>query len=85
MHALRVCLQLDELAGRHARLEAGEHIAPVDAGEKRALGVAIRITELDAHQEAVELRLGQRKGADLLGGILRGDDEEGLGELSAVT
>ena len=61
-----------------------EHVAPVGAGEQRALGVAVGVAELDAHQEAVELRLGQREGADLLRRVLRGDDEERLGQLARL-
>ena len=41
-----------------------------------ALERGIGIAELDAHQEAIELRLGQRKRADLIRRILRRDDEE---------
>ena len=46
--------------------------------------LAVRIAELDAHGEAVELRLGQREGADLLRGVLRGDDEERRGQLARL-
>ena len=75
---LHAGLQLHQLGGRHARVEGREHVAPVGAREQRALGVAVGVAELDAHHEAVELRLGQREGADLLGRVLRGDDEERL-------
>ncbi len=67
-----------------ACLEAGrersQHVAPVRAQQQGALGVAVGITQLDAHEKAVQLRFGQREGADLRGGVLRGDDEEGLGQ-----
>ena len=43
-------------------------------------GSAIGIAELDREQEAVELRFGQRVGADLLDRVLRGDHEERLGQ-----
>ena len=49
----------------------------------RALGRAIRHAEFDAHEEAVELRFGQRKGADLVLRILRRDDEERRGQRDA--
>ena len=57
------------------RLHRG--VAPVAAGEQRALGGAVGVAERDAHQEAVELALGQRVGAELVARVLRGDDEEG--------
>ena len=38
----------------------------------------IRIAERQAHQKAIELRLGQRIGAEVIGRVLRGDHEEGL-------
>ena len=56
-----------------------EHNVLVEQG---AFGRPVGIAELDAHQEAVELRFGQREGADLLGRVLGGDDEEGLGQLA---
>ncbi len=49
------------------------------ASSSRSL-FAIGIAERDAHQEAVELRLGQRIGAELVGRVLRRDDEEGRGQ-----
>ena len=45
-------------------------------GQQGAFGGTVRIAEFDAHQEAVELRFGQREGADLMHRVLRGDDEE---------
>ena len=41
---------------------------------------AIRIAQAHAHQEAIELRLRQAIGAELLMRILRGDHEERLGQ-----
>ena len=46
------------------------------AGEQLAFALAVGIAERDAHQEAVELRLGQRVGAELVGRVLGRDDEE---------
>ena len=40
----------------------------------------IGIADPEAHEKAIELRLGQRIGSVVLGGILSGDNEEGLGE-----
>jgi hypothetical protein len=48
--------------------------------QQRAFGVAVGVAEFDAHQEAVKLRLGQRKGADLVRRVLGRDHEEGLGQ-----
>ena len=48
--------------------------------EQRTLRGRIGIAQRQAHQEAVELALRQRMGADLLGRILGGDDEEGRGQ-----
>src|SRR5213596_582253 len=42
------------------------------------------IAHLDAHQETVELRFGQRVRAVVLDGILRGDDEKGCGSGSVL-
>ena len=61
----------------------GSTIAPVGAVEQLALGRAVGVAERDAHQEAVELRLGQREGAELIERVLRRDDEEGLGQRRA--
>ena len=58
--------------------------AAVAAGQELALGGGIGIAELDRHQEAVELRLRQRIGADLLDRVLRGDDEERIGQLARL-
>ena len=38
------------------------------------------VAHLDAHQETVELRFGERVGAVMLDGILRGDYEKWLGQ-----
>ena len=56
--------------------EPADRLAPVAAGEQLALALAVGIAERDAHQEAVELRLGQRIGAELVGRVLGRDDEE---------
>ena len=42
----------------------------------RARSCLVGVAEGDAHEEAVELRLGQRVGAELVGRVLRRDDEE---------
>ena len=63
-----------------SRPELGEQHAPILSHEELALVRGIGIAQLDAHQEAIELRLGQRKGAHLLDRILRRNDEEGFGQ-----
>ncbi len=56
--------------------------SPLTRSSRSAAGIGV--ADLDRHQEAVELRLGQRIGADLLDRILRGDDEEGIGQLARL-
>ena len=46
-------------------------------GEDVDLGGGIRVAQVDAEHEAVQLRLGQREGALVLDGVLGGDDQEG--------
>ncbi|MCY1366733.1 hypothetical protein D9M68_419250 [compost metagenome] len=80
MHLLHALLQGGEFAGGQHRGQAGEHLAAVGAGQQLALGRAVGVAQRDAHQEAVELRLGQREGAELVLRVLRGDHEEGRGQ-----
>jgi len=44
-----------KIAGREAGVQAGDHVPAVRALEQRALGLAVRVAEVDAHQKAVEL------------------------------
>jgi hypothetical protein len=76
MHGLDGDLRRDQLGRRHDVGEPADRLAPVAAGEQLALALAIGIAEGDAHQEAVELRLGQGIGAELVGRVLGRDDEE---------
>ena len=46
--------------------------------------VETRIADEDLEHEAVLLGLGQRIGAFLLDGVLRGQDEERIGQLDAA-
>ena len=57
--------------------EPASREAPVVAREDRSEGLAIGQLELDLHEEAVELGLGQGVGALHLDRVLRGDDGEG--------
>ena len=68
------------MAASRLRDDVDELRAAIAAGEQLALGERVRIAELDRDQEAVELRFRQRIGADLLDRVLRGDDEERLGQ-----
>ena len=58
----------------------GEQLAPVFTAQELSLERLGRIAEPDAHQEAVELGFRQRKSADLVDRVLRGDDEERRGQ-----
>ena len=52
--------------------DLGERLLSAGGLEQDAtLGVAVRIVDVDLHQEAVELRLGQGIGAFLLQRVLR--------------
>jgi hypothetical protein len=76
-HAL---LQLTQALGGGNRLQRFDQVAPIDAAQQLALGGSRRIAKVHAHQESIQLRLRQRKCADLILWILRGDDEEWLGQ-----
>ena len=71
-------LRFVQLLGRHRDRQPRQHLAPVLAFEQRPLGLGVGIAQFDPHQKAVQLRFGQRKGADLIGGVLGGDDEKRL-------
>ena len=77
MHVPHGLLMRLQFGRRDARRHARQQFAPVGAGQQFALGGAVGIAEFDLHQEAVELRFGQRESADLVRRVLRGDDEEG--------
>ncbi len=62
------------------RLENGDCVVGNAAAKNRALGFVRGITHFDAHEEAVELGFRKRVSAMMLDGILRGDNEKGLGE-----
>jgi len=66
MHLEHPALQLVQgLDARYARQRVHE-LAPIRAAEKLAFRRGRRIAEVHAHEKAIELRLGQREGADLL-------------------
>ena len=73
--AAHQALRGDQIVGGHRRLR----LRLLGAGgleQDAALGVAVRIVDVDLHQEAVELRLGQRIGAFLLERVLRREHVE---------
>jgi hypothetical protein len=73
-------LALDYVHGLHHVGDVVEGV-PVDLGaEDLLLGLAVGVADRHAHEEAVELRLRQRIGAVVVGGVLRGDHEERLGQ-----
>ena len=52
-------------------------------GEDLLFLFEVRVIDLDVEHEAVELGFGQRIGAFLLDRVLRGEDEERLGQVVA--
>ena len=74
-HAIDLALQRDELR----RIEDAGDVARrvgVAVEEEAHLDLRRRVADADAHHEAIELRLGQRKGAGEVLRVLRRDDEE---------
>ena len=63
------------------RLEVLDPVARRVLVEHRRLGVGRRVPHRDAHHEPVELRLGKRIGALVLGRVLRREDDERPREL----
>jgi hypothetical protein len=58
MDRLRLMLELRQLFTAQGRAELFQEIAAVLAAEELALGVRAGVTELDAHEKTIELRLG---------------------------
>ena len=75
-------LRGDQIVGGHRRLGAGL-IRAGGVEQNFALGLQVRIIDVDFHQEAVELGFGQRIGAFLLERVLRRQHVEGLGQIVA--
>ena len=80
MHRLHGGLQLLQLCGLHGCGQGVEQVAAVLAQEQQAFGLAVRVTQRDAHQKTVELRFGQRVRANLVKRVLRGDHKKRLGQ-----
>ncbi len=66
-------------------MQLRDQLAPVAAFEKGALGGAAGVAQRDAQQKAVELRLGQGIGAELVERVLGGDDEKWLGQAARLS
>ena len=77
-------LRFVQLLGRHGNRQPCQQFAPILTFEQCPLGADIRITQFDSHQKAVQLRFRQWKSADLISGILGGDDEKGLRQLAGL-
>ncbi len=77
-------LQLDDALGaRHGR-KLDEGVVHQKTVQNQKLLVPVGVAEVDLHEEAVELGLGQGKGAVHLDGILRRDHEEGPRQVDRV-
>ena len=75
-------LRRDQLFRGHRRLGA-RFLGAGGVEQDFALGRLVGIVDVDFHQEAVELRLGQRIGAFLLERVLRRQHVERLGQIVA--
>ena len=79
-----VRLQREDVGRSEDRLQLIDRLAAAVLREDGALGLAVRVADLHAEQEAVELAFGQRVGALELVRVLRGDDEERRAEPAGV-
>jgi len=82
---IEVVCSVDEMRGMQTAVRDVYVDSTVAAHQKLAFGIRIGITELDREQKAVELRFRQWIRADLLDRILRGDDEEWIGQLARLS
>ena len=58
VHLLHLLLQVDELRASERRLQPFKEAPAIFPSEQNLLGLRRRITELQAHEKAVELGLG---------------------------
>src|SRR5664280_1133359 len=73
-------LRGSQLLERERRRERRQDTVGAAREEKAPLVLRRGIAERDAHEEAVELRLGERVRAEILHRVLRREDEERLGQ-----
>src|SRR5579862_9017233 len=73
-------LQREHLGRRQHRRRRLQQIAPLALYQYAPLRGSIRIAEHDAHQEAIELRLGQSEGSELFVRVLRRDHKKRIGQ-----
>ena len=73
-------LEGDKFCRGHQRQQTIRRLPSAPGSQQSFFGRPIGIAQFEAHEEAVELRLGQGKGTDLVGRILGGDDEKGRGK-----
>src|ERR1039457_643468 len=78
--ALGSGLRGSQLLERERRRERRQDTVGAAREEKAPLVLRRGIAERDAHEEAVELRLGERVRAEILHRVLRREDEERLGQ-----
>ena len=75
-------LRRHQIFGGHRRLRP-RFLGAGGLEQNFSFGVAVRIADVDLHQEAVELRFRQRIGAFLLQRVLRGEHVERLRQIVA--
>jgi hypothetical protein len=72
--------QGDHVLARHDRFEPGQLRGRRVVAQDGGFFGRVRVADVQSHQEAVELRLGQRVGAVVLERVLRCDHEERTGQ-----
>src|SRR5579862_3039946 len=84
LHASDRFLHFEDVADVGDRFELGKCIVTDMFAQNFPFRFRRGITHLDAHQEAIELRFGQRIGAVMLNGVLRGNDEKRMRKLQSL-
>ena len=78
VHAVHQLLHGEDLARLEHAPRRGRRVHVAQQDVQLVLGV--RVADQQPHQEAIDLRLGQRVGARLLDRVLRGEHDERLGQ-----
>src|SRR5580765_7769900 len=76
LHAIDLCLDLYQPLSVDDRRQMLQQLAPVAALQQFPFRVWLGVTDFDAHEEAIELRLWKRERAGLRARVLRRDHEE---------